>query len=294
MKPQATHEWRVGKYTIQLVIQDWFWLWGEILWSGIPMEKWTEWGWHRAPYQLGEKNKIRNSINCFLISSPEGSRILVDTSVGKSNQWEKGTIEDFLLENGFNLFDEGLRQPDIVIPTHLHFDHALGCAKMEEGKLVPAFPNATYIFHEDELGHALETHPMTRSSYRRETIQGIRAVLEQGAVLCMMDEKMEIGSGITLIRTRGHTPGHLSVKIESEGQVALIPGALFPSRFHALAPCKVGNDTHPLEGYDNWKRPFLEEAHRENWLVLLEHDPDIAFKVLRDEKGNYQLIPTGN
>ena len=96
-------EWQIGKFRIQLVIQDWFWLWGEILWSGIPMEKWTEWGWHQNPYQLGEKNKIRNAINCFLITSPEGSHILVDTSIGKPNQWEKSTMQDFLLENGFDL-----------------------------------------------------------------------------------------------------------------------------------------------------------------------------------------------
>ena len=132
---------------------------------------------------------------------------------------------------------------------------------------------------------------MTRSSYRKETIEGVKAVLEQGDVTRMSEDQMEIEPGITLIRTLGHTPGHLSIKIDSEGQVALIPGALFPSRFHALAPCKVGNDTHPLEAYDNWKKPFLEQAAQGNWLILLEHDPDIAFRVLQDEKGNYQLIP---
>lgn len=285
-------EWSIGKYTIQLVIQDWFWLWGEILWSGIPIEKWKEWGWHQTPYLLGEKNKIRNAINCFLITSQDGYRILIDTSIGKPDQWEKGTVDDFLLENGFNLFDEGLDQPDFVVPTHLHFDHALGCAKkVENGKLIPAFPEATYIFHEDEISHALEAHPMTRSSYRKETIEGIRAVLAQGRVLRMTEDQMEIEPGVTLIRTRGHTPGHLSIKIESEGETALIPGALFPSRFHALAQCKVGNDTHPLEGYDNWKRPFLEEAIKENWLILLEHDPDIAFRVRQDKKEKYQLVP---
>lgn len=288
-------EWRIGKYRIQLVIQDWFWLWGEILWSGIPVEKWKEWGWHQTPYMLGDKNKIRNAINCFLITSPNGFRILVDASIGKPNQWEKGTIEDFLLENGFNLFDQGLNQPDIVVPTHLHFDHALGCAKLENGKLVPAFPDATYIFHEDELAHALEVHPVTRSSYRRETIEGVKAVLAQGRVTQMTENQIEIEPGITLIRTRGHTPGHLSVKIESEGQVALIPGALFPSRFHVLAPCKVGNDTHPLEAYDNWKKPFLEQAAQENWLILLEHDPSIAFRVEGDlAKKNYRFAPAKN
>jgi glyoxylase-like metal-dependent hydrolase (beta-lactamase superfamily II) len=292
MKSQIAHEWQVGEFLIQLVIQDWFALDGGVLWSGVPQEKWIE--WCTPPFGLDAKNRVRLSINCFLITCPDDTRILADVSIGSVNRWKPANRDQFLMENGFNLFTEGLEPPDYVVPTHLHFDHAGGCVKLEGKKLVPAFQEAAFVLHEDEISHALQAHPKTRSSYLRETIQGIQILLEQNKVFLMRTDELAIERGITLIRTRGHTPGHLSVKIESEGQVALIPGALFPTRYHAIIACGVGNDTHSLEGADH-KRRFLKEAFEGHWLVFLEHDPDIAFYVEGDaEKESYQLVPASH
>jgi len=226
-------EWRVGEIRILLVIQDLFRLDGGILFGGIPWEKWRH-------FDIGTgllpdaNNKVLIPVNCFLITVPDGEQILVDTSFGNVSRWKKETQSSFHMQNSINRFDGRgglLPQPNLVIPTHLHFDHAGGCVHMDEDKIVPAFLGATYVFHEDEIDHALRIHPKTRSSYLRETVDGIRFLLDTygNKVKLLTEDRYEIREGITLIRTRGHTPGHLSVKITSQGQTAFIPGALMPA-----------------------------------------------------------------
>lgn len=289
-------EWYVGEFKIQLAIRDWFRLDGGILFGGIPKERWGKF-WYGICTHIDERNRAQLSVNCFLITTPDGIRILVDTSFGDINQWKKETVGQFDMINGFNLFERGgwpeeirLPQPDIVVPTHLHFDHAGGCFRRIGGTLYPTFPKAKFVMHWDELSHALSEHPKTRSSYLRETIAGIKVLVEKNRVMTITRLCFQLVKGVTLFKTRGHAPGHLSVKIESEGQTALIPGALFPLRNHALLACGVGNDTHPLDAVV-WKERLLEEANKHNALIFLEHDPDVAFKVQKDEKGSYILIP---
>ncbi len=282
-------ERQVGGVKIQVAIQDSFSLDGGILWGGVPREKWLK--WCKDPFLLDEQNRIKLPSFGFLVTI-KNKRILIDTSIGDINKWQKGTQDQFQMENGFNLFNGSMPQPDFVVPSHLHFDHAGGCTKMENGQIVPAFPNALYIFHEQEISHAKSFHPKTRSSYIKETVNGLKALIAQDRVLTMFGNNLSIPEApeITLIHTRGHTPGHLSFKIESEGQTALIPGALSPTRYHAMIACNVGNDTHALEAADH-KMNFLKQANQGNWLVFLEHDPGIVFRVSIDQKQNYQLIP---
>lgn len=282
-------EWQVGKFKIQLVIRDWFRLDGGTLWNGgVPRDEWILWTGYT--FQMNNQNKVRIPVNCFLIITPRGEKILVDVSIGQLNRWKKNTIERHGMENEFNLFKEGLEDPHFVVPTHLHFDHAGGCVKLQDGKLVPAFRNAIYLFHDDEFTHARLIHPKTRSSYLRENLDGLEIVWNQGYVGRIFKNKVVMREGVTLIKTRGHTPGHISVLIESEGQVAFIPGALLPTRYHGIIACGVGNDTHGLRAA-NHKIAFLRRAAKKNWLLLLEHDPGVAFRALHDKNGNYRLEP---
>lgn len=75
-----------------------------------------------------------------------------------------------------------LPQPDIVIPTHLHFYHAGGCVRLVAVRLTPAFLDAFYYFREDELTHAKFFHSKTRPSYLWEAVDGVEALLEAGRV----------------------------------------------------------------------------------------------------------------
>ncbi|MBI2624968.1 MAG: MBL fold metallo-hydrolase [Candidatus Nealsonbacteria bacterium] len=266
-------EWKIGKFLVRLAIKDYFSLDAGILFSGIPKEKWIN--WCRYPFYLDEQNRVRISVNCFLIKSDQGKSVLVDTSFGNTNLWKENTVKAFDMKNGFNLFKEGLPHPDFIIPTHLHFDHAGGFVEKTEENLVPAFPGSRYLIHNDEIRHAFSVHPKTRSSYLRETIEGVRLISENRLLAGIISGRFELLPGLTIIKTRGHTPGHVSIKIQSEGKTAFIPGALFPTRFHSLTACGVGNDTHALEAA-NHKIRFMRQAAKKNWLFLMEHDHAIA------------------
>ncbi|KKU86117.1 MAG: hypothetical protein A3A32_00620 [Candidatus Wildermuthbacteria bacterium RIFCSPLOWO2_01_FULL_48_35] len=291
-------EWQVGRFKIQLAIQQWFRLDGGVIFSGVPKEKWRNFSMGVATL-FDRRNRVQLAVNCFLVTSPNGRKFLIDTSFGGIGRWKKKTVNDYRMQDGFNLFEcghlnHGLLPPDFVIPTHLHFDHAGGCVKPVNGKLEPAFPRALHVFHEDEIVHAFRGHPKTRSSYLRETVDGIKVILDNTDLWRMKGDVLGselLGEGITLFRTRGHTPGHLSVKIESEGQVAFIPGALTPTRWHInVLACGVGNDSHALEAVEH-KISFLEPAAKENWLLLLEHDPDIAGYAVEAGGGNFRFAP---
>lgn len=253
-------EWRIGGYKIQLAIQQWFRLDGGIIFSGVPREKWREFSMGVSTL-FDERNRVQLAVNCFLVTAPSGLRTLVDTGFGHIQRWKERDRDSFHMQDGFNLFDCGhshqLPQPHFVIPTHLHFDHSGGCLKVAEGKFIPAFPHAWYIFHKAEVAHARAGHHKTRSSYLRENIEGINALLEQKRVLQIGLNRWEnvLGErGLTLIRTGGHTPGHMSLKIESEGQVAFIPGALAPTRWHInILGCTVGNDVYAKQSVDRKK-----------------------------------------
>lgn len=288
-------KFRAGKYSVDLVIQDWFRLDGGIAYGGIPTEKWKKFSLGPTTF-IDEKGRAQLSINCFYISTPDGMGILIDTSFGNYNLWKAETVVAFHLRKGFNIFDLPPAyqppKPDLIIPTHLHFDHAGGIVKeIRGGELAPRFPRSTYIFHRDELKHCLSTHPKTRSSYLRETIAGVECILEKTRTARIHRSKTKVTKEVCLIKTRGHTPGHLAVKIESEGQTIFIPGGLCPTRWHInILACGVGNDTHALEN-TNRKMKFLTRAAKENWLLLLEHDPDVAGYVKQEGKEKFTFIP---
>ena len=285
--------YRVGRYTIELVIQDWFRLDGGIIFSGVPRDIWSQFAIAQDLPRYGE-NTVKLPVNCFLITSPNGDKVLVDTSFGDADysRW-KDKIREFGMENGFNLLNgrRDSEQPNIVIPTHLHFDHAGGCAKLQGDELVPAFENARYIIHKDEIAHAMKAHPKTRSSYLRETIDGIKMLRDRGIISLISGSRFSTDECIEVFRTRGHTPGHLSIKIKSEGETALIMGALAPTRWHInILACGVGNDTHGLEAVDH-KSKFLRRAAKEKWLLLLEHDEGVAGRAIELKKDKYEFVP---
>jgi len=100
-------EWQVGKFRIQLAIQDWFALDGGIMWSGIPRELWL--AWCKPPFTLDKKNRAQMPVNCFLVTTPQGHRVLVDTSIGSVTRWKESTAKQFQMRNGFNRFVASLR-----------------------------------------------------------------------------------------------------------------------------------------------------------------------------------------
>jgi glyoxylase-like metal-dependent hydrolase (beta-lactamase superfamily II) len=236
-----------------------------------------------------ELNRIPLSLTCLLIRA-HGKNILVDTGLGSKEdpRFKEMFAVDRAISLELSLKRLGLSRDDIdlVINTHLHFDHA-GGNTMDNGSgtLVPAFPKARYVVQRGEYDDAVQANERTRASYRRDNFLPITEADRWD----LLDGDTELLPGITAMVTQGHTRYHQGIKIESEGRTAFYLGDLIPTVCHLPLPYIMGYDLSPLQTLET-KRWVLDRAFEEKWLLLFEHDPIVqAGRVRRDTDGKYVL-----
>ena len=176
------------------------------------------------PHFLDDDNNISLSIHALLIESC-GKRIIVDTCVGEMGiagfdalTPEKFDFPDKLAAAGFPR-----ESIDYVLCTHLHFDHVGWNTMRQDNQWVATFSNAKYLFSKEEW--AFWEHE--EDPFEKETkADSIIPVIESGQVE-WVDMDHQVTDSVRLIPTPGHTPGHVSVLIESQGATAVITGDLF-------------------------------------------------------------------
>jgi glyoxylase-like metal-dependent hydrolase (beta-lactamase superfamily II) len=236
-----------------------------------------------------ELNRIPLSLTCLLIRA-HGKNILVDTGLGgkEDPRFKEMFAVDRAVSLELSLKRLGLSRDDIdlVINTHLHFDHAGGNTRDNgNGMLVPAFPKARYVVQRGEYDDAVQANERTRASYRRDNFLPITDADRWD----LLDGDTELLPGITAVVTQGHTRYHQGIKVESEGQTAFYLGDLIPTVCHLPLPYIMGYDLSPLQTLET-KRWVLDRAFEEKWLLLFEHDPIVqAGRVQRDTDGKYVL-----
>lgn len=167
-----------------------------------------------APYIEGEE-KMRLSLHAFVIDA-DGLTIVVDTCVGVGSPRPLPGDANFA-DRLAAAVNGGLDAVDIVLCTHLHFDHVGWNTHLVDGERVPTFPNARYLFSRTELDalDADDDHEI-----RDEAVQPL---LDAGLV-DLIDTDHQISANVRCVPTPGHTPGHVSVLIESGGDQAVITG----------------------------------------------------------------------
>jgi methylmalonyl-CoA epimerase len=170
---------------------------------------------------------------------------------------------------------------DIVLATHLHFDHAGGFTYRDAGgRLRPTFPRAQYIARRGEWEDANHTHARSRASYLADNF----APLAEAGILQLVDEDATIMPGVKVRRTGGHTMHHQMVLIESKGKAAAFVADLLPTTAHLPDPWIMGFDLYPTDTLAA-KQRFVKEAIERDMLVFFEHDPAVAAGYIREEDG---------
>jgi len=239
-------------------------------------------------FPADESNRIRLSTNCLLVRG-DGFTLLVETGLGdKFDAKEReiyGLSEASPLAAG--LAAEGVRLGDVgdVVVSHLHFNHAGGSTRREGSRVVPAFPNATLYVQEAELAHARSPHERDRASYDAANWE---PWVEAGRLAAVSGEK-EIRPGVTLVPVAGHTEGMQAVRIESGGRTCFYFADALPTAAHLPVPWIMGYDLFPVELIQNKKR-LTDEAARDGWLCVFEHDPDIPWGVIVDEMSGRRRV----
>ncbi|MCC6965007.1 MAG: MBL fold metallo-hydrolase [Nitrospira sp.] len=274
---------KLGAFDIYPVTDGRFRLDGGAMFGVVPKALW------QTCCPADEQNRIPLSLTCLLIRA-HGKHVLVDTGLGDKEDAKFRSI--FAVERTpplqQSLRQHGLSRDDIqlVVNTHLHFDHAGGNTATDENSgITPAFPKATYYVQQGEYEDAIHSNERTRASYRRDNFTPV-ADAHQWAFL---QGDTELLPGVTAILTPGHTRSHQSVKVESEGRVAFFLGDLIPTASHLPLPYIMGYDLNPVQTLDS-KRRVLERACEEQWLLIFEHDPLIqAGYVSKNVDGKYVL-----
>jgi glyoxylase-like metal-dependent hydrolase (beta-lactamase superfamily II) len=236
-----------------------------------------------------EKNRIRMRANSLLVRAANKT-IVVET--GNGTQWDPKLRAIYAIQDGDPLLDSlakaGVQpgQVDLVINTHLHFDHAGGNTRLANGRVVPAFPRAWYIVQRGELEHAMNPTERDRASYFPENIQAVSN--EERWELLEGDQ--EILPGLSVARIPGHNADIQAVKITGGGKTLAFVADLLPTRHHIPLPWIMAYDLHPLETLET-KRLWVRRIVEEGWIVVFGHDPDIAAATLQERDGKIDCDP---
>jgi glyoxylase-like metal-dependent hydrolase (beta-lactamase superfamily II) len=173
---------------------------------------------------------------------------------------------------------------DIVLNTHLHWDHAGGNTTDEAGGIQPAFPNARYHTQRGELLHAREQHPRDAVSYRAVNYEPL---IESG-VMQPMEGDGDIVPGVFVQVVPGHNRNMTIVTVRSGRAVWRHLADLVMYGAQVTPTWVSGFDLFPLEAVDNRMRILGAIAAEQSWCSFA-HDPAIAFAKIKTEQGRWQV-----
>jgi glyoxylase-like metal-dependent hydrolase (beta-lactamase superfamily II) len=169
---------------------------------------------------------------------------------------------------------------DVVLATHLHFDHFGGATARIGDRLQPRFPRARYLIRAAEWEDATHPHERNRASYLPEDFVPLR----ESGVVDFHDGDGDIKPGVRVVRTGGHTGQHQIVFVESGGRTAVFTADLIPTIAHIQDPWVMGYDLFPVETL-MFKKRFIREAIDREYLIVFEHDPHVAAGYIREQDG---------
>lgn len=281
------HTRTVGSIRVHALEAGLQWLDGGAMFGVVPRPLWER----RIPPD--HRHRIPLALRCLLVEAPN-ALVLVDTGIGNKeddrfrdlygvdNGGDPTRLEDALRAVGFQPEDV-----DVVVSTHLHFDHAGGNARLDpDGEVRPAFPRARHVVQKGEFDFAHSPNERIRASYLGHNIHP----LSRAGLWDLVEGEAVVTTGIRVLPTPGHTPHHQSVLVESDGEVACFLADVCPTSAHLPLPWIMGYDLEPLVTLES-KRLLWRRAREEGWLLVFEHDPEVPWGRLDPVEERPTLTP---
>ena len=235
------------------------------------------------------KNRIRMRANSLLVRA-DRKNILIETGNGTKLDAKQRAI--YNVQDGDPLMDSLSRagvspdQIDLVINTHLHFDHAGGNTRVVQNRVKPTFRRARYVVQRGELEHAMNPTERDRASYFPENFGPI----SKEGLWDLVDGDKEILPGISVSRIPGHNADIQAVTLAGGGKSLAFVADLIPTRHHIPLPWIMAYDLYPLQTLDT-KRQWIPRLVAEGTIVVFGHDPDVAAATLHQHDDKIEIQP---
>jgi glyoxylase-like metal-dependent hydrolase (beta-lactamase superfamily II) len=234
------------------------------------------------PHFATPEGDMRISFQCFVLKAGD-RRIMIDTCIGNDRQ----RMFDIFTNMQTSFLDDIARAGcpaagiDTVLCTHLHFDHVGWNTQLVGGRWVPTFPNARYLFGRTEWEH-WQKADRAGDAHAAHLTDSVDPILDAGLADFVEADHL-ISDEIALVSTPGHTPGHVSVHIDSGGRRAVITGDMMHHPVQFAVPHMPGNFCMDKELSCRTRRQFIERYADGETLVIGSHfcEPT-AGRIVRD------------
>jgi glyoxylase-like metal-dependent hydrolase (beta-lactamase superfamily II) len=274
----------VGDFELTICTDGTYYLDGGAMFGVVPKPLWEK----RAPADA--LNRILLGANTVIVRTGRHT-VAIETGLGNKLGPKLREIYSASERLPQSLAAAGIRpeEVDIVINSHLHFDHCgWNTVKDADGTVRPFFPNARYFAHRGEVEHGHMQYERDRISYISDNYDPL---INSGQMSLIDDRQAQIVPGISCELYPGHTAQTMAIHIDSDGKRATYISDLMPTSAHMDPTWVMGYDLYPMTCIEERKR-FLSRAIPEQWLVLFTHDHQRPMGyVTLNEKGKPQLRP---
>lgn len=250
---------------------------GGAMFGVVPRQLWE------AQASPDDRNRVLLGIRPLVVEADWG-RMIIDCGAGDKMDAKHRDIYalDRTRHLDHSLADTGLGADaiDLVLATHLHFDHFGGATARTDRGLIPRFPRARYLIRAAEWQEATHPHELNRAGYLPDDFVPLR----DAGVMDLFDDDQTIKPGVRVVRTGGHCSQHQIVFLESAGQTAVFTADLIPTTAHIRDAWIAGYDLFPMDTLA-FKKRFIREAIDREYLIFFEHDPLVAAGYIREAQG---------
>jgi glyoxylase-like metal-dependent hydrolase (beta-lactamase superfamily II) len=258
--------WQIGDITVTSVIEIDGPAPGKFLFSEATPDVLTErHGWARGTF-IDDDGMLLTRVQALVVEAG-GKTVVIDTCIGNDKQRDVPAWNNLQLPflDRFRAAGFDPLTVDAVVCTHLHVDHVGWNTSLVDGEWQPTFPESRYCIAGPEYRHWAEPN-----NHTAEFLDSVEPVVKAGLV-DLVDVDAEIAPGVTLMSTPGHTPGHCSVRLTSDGATALITGDFVhhPVQFAAPEWCSHF-DTDARRG-EQTRRDFIADVADTDLLVIGTH-----------------------
>ncbi|GGI31733.1 YtnP family quorum-quenching lactonase [Staphylococcus chromogenes] len=246
---------------------------GGAIFGVVPKPLWVK------KYPVNDQNQVPLVTHPLLIQTGD-KNILIDTGIGQGKLTDKqlrnyGVTEESQIARSLSQLGLTVEDIDLVLMTHMHFDHATGLTD-EEGSAI--FPNAWHYIQQDEWHEFISPNIRSKATYWPQN----RGTYESKMILFERD--IEPYPGIKMVHTGGHSYGHCIIEIESENEKAVHMADILSTSAHINPLWVTAYDDYPMQSIREKERLTRKYASEGRWILFYHDVTNLAIQLTEDGK----------